>query len=184
MGYSSRLRLPTTRQTARFLPSGDQSASCALSRISRGEPPAERHARQRPRRLVADDEVPVERDGDLAGRGDREHRGARQVEGAGLGAVRPRREDLERAALPGGAVDDRLAVGSKRAPKDLRRAGTSAAGTGSAGAAFAQSFAVRARRARPRASERSDGRQRASRGGALVAGSAAASAPETEVSVR
>ena len=54
-----------------------------------------------------------------------------------LGAVGARREDLERAAVPGGGIDDRLAVrgearGENRAAPERERAGTSDRGVGPA----------------------------------------------------
>src|SRR5437868_4878225 len=39
-GYSRRFRPPTSPTTARLPPSGDQSAHCTFSSISRGAPPA------------------------------------------------------------------------------------------------------------------------------------------------
>ena len=55
----------------------------------------------------------VAHEGELALRRDRQEFPRRQIERARVGRSRPRREEAHRIAVPGGAVDDRLAIGSK-----------------------------------------------------------------------
>ncbi len=75
-----------------------------------GRAAGERHARERPGGLEAEQMPAVERERQLALRRHGEKIGAGEAEGARLGAVGSRGEDLHGPALPRRAVDDRLAV--------------------------------------------------------------------------
>ncbi len=78
----------------------------------------ERDAREGPSRLETVDELPVERDRELARRRDGEDVSGRQVERARLGALRPHRLEPEGLSLPARSVDDRLAVGREARRED------------------------------------------------------------------
>ncbi len=113
MGSSRRLRPPTSRTTARLVPSGDQSAHCTCSSISRGAPP-ESGARARvpiltqaPMALLLSSTAISE----LAR--NRHQLRAAQTHGAGLRGLGPCGEYVDRISLPCRAVEDGLSVGSK-----------------------------------------------------------------------
>src|SRR5438128_12168884 len=77
-----------------------------------GSTSRERHAGERPEaRLPA--VLAAERDRHLAGRRDRQDSRRKDAERPGLGAADSCREDLAWLPVPGGGIDDCLAVGSK-----------------------------------------------------------------------
>ena len=127
IGYSMRLRFPTSRATARLFPSGDQSASSTFSRTSRGAPPASGTRASVPtvskpnrgRRLREMRQLP-------AG-GDREDARARERQRARFRAVGPRREDVEGEPFPGGGSRRSSGRRERTARTRWRRARRSAA---------------------------------------------------------
>ena len=115
IGYSRRVRPPTTWMTASSRPSASQSASRTSPRTSRGAPPERETVAS-----VPDPNAPgtaAERDGHLAVRGDREH-DALDAQVSRLAAAGAGREDAGRLAVPRGRVDDRGAVRGKAGAQD------------------------------------------------------------------
>ena len=113
MGYSSRLRPPKSRTTARFVPSADQSAHCTCSSTSRGAPPDQRGARQRAHIHPGSDGFAVQQDRHFRRRRYRHQLSAAQAHGARLRRFGTRGEDVDGTALPCGAVENGLPVRSK-----------------------------------------------------------------------
>ena len=83
-----------------------------------GRSAGQRHPRESPDGFVAEQVVAIEGDRELAARRDREKSAPAEAERARLGAVGPRREDLEGAPVPGRSVDDRLAIRSEARGSD------------------------------------------------------------------
>ena len=119
-----RLRPPTLCETARLFPSGDQSASFTLSRISRGAPPDSGTRASVPG-------VPLrraaEQDRQFPGETDRKDSGGRKPERARLAPAQPRGKNRSRLRGPLCAEQYR-SVRGELALRRYRRAGRSNAG--------------------------------------------------------
>ncbi len=98
------------RDTARFAPSGDQSASFTFSRISRGAPPDSGTRASVPAVPLV---VGAQQNRHFAGRADGKNAAFRQIQRPVLAAARAHRKDVGRFAGPLRAEHHGLAVGRK-----------------------------------------------------------------------
>src|SRR5262245_27234101 len=97
-------------------PVGELDVLLNLARRSAARDP---DARERAGALEGSHEVAIQAHGHLSGARDRQHVGALEPEGPGLGTLEPADEDLDRPAFPGRGVDDGLPVGSESRGEDL-----------------------------------------------------------------
>src|SRR2546426_7922343 len=112
MGYSRRFCPPRSRTTAKFVPSGDQSAHCTPSRISRGAPPPSGTRASVPV-LTKGSILRLPSSTAISGSRYREHLGVLQPEGTRFRTLRARGKQFHRFVFPGGAVQNCLAIGSE-----------------------------------------------------------------------